>query len=336
VKIAFLFLVLTLAACTVAAPPPGRGVPAARSLAESLPTPNAPAQPALAGALWADAAMGDLWRFDLAAGTSERLPRPDGARFAQPALTSDCAVQAWLTAAAGSDRFGVAVNGAPVLTPTDVVAYDAPALTPDGRALFAARTVSNAGSVTVEIVRLALEPGGVPQPVAAAATQPAVAPNGARLVYVAFDTSRPPEVVQLLRVRSLDGGGDAAVLPDGRFFEIYGPRWLDDERIVFAALERGDAVGALSLVDALFGRADAHARPAAHARAGHVWVVNADGSDLRRLTAAVFEAPILAPSPDGRHIALLSEDVLHVMNADGSDLRRLAAVGGSGGLAWCR
>ena len=101
------------------------------------------------------------------------------------------------------------------------------------------------------------------------------------------------------------------------------------------ACDPPNAVG-LPLVDVLLGRSDAYARPVAHARAGHVWVVNADGSDLRRLTTSALEAPILAPSPDGRHIALLAEDVLHVMNADGSELRMLADVGGSGGLAWCR
>jgi hypothetical protein len=159
------------------------------------------------------------------------------------------------------------------------------------------------------------------------------------MAYVALDASNPPEVVQQLRVRDLDGAADFPVLEDGRFMEIYGPRWLDDEHIVFAALEQPPAVGSVSLLDALLGRSVARARAPAHARAGDVWVVAADGTGLRRLTAQALEAPILAPSPDGWHVALLADDALHVIQVDQAapaEPQKIADVGGSGGLAWCR
>ena len=337
---AALLLVLTLAAaaCSAQAPPVGRSVPAVRSLAESQPTPVVRAPFALDGSLWVDAALGDLRIFDPAAGTMERMPPAADALVAQPALTPDCATSAWLVAAPGADRYGVAVDGVAVLSVTANLSFADVALSPDGREIFATRIVSSAGGIETEIVRLRLGAQGEPQRVVADAAQPSVAPNGRRMAYVALDAANPPEVVQQLRVRALDGAADFPVLEDGRFFEIYGPRWLDDEHLVFAALEQTPVVGSV-LLDALLGRSSAHARAPAHARAGDVWVVAADGTGLRRLTAQALEAPILAPSPDGRHVALLADDALHVIQVDQAapaEPQKIADVGGSGGLAWCR
>lgn len=340
-RAAALLLSLSLAAtaCAVQPPPVGRSVPAVRSLAELQPTPAVRAPFTLDGSIWVDAALGDVRIFDPAAGTMERVPPPADLLIAQPALTPDCATSAWLVAASGADRYGVAVDGVVVLSVTADSSFADVALSPDGREIFATRVASSAGGIEMEIVRMRPGAQGESQRVVADATQPSVAPNGKRMVYVALDASNPPEVSQHLRVRDLDGAADFPVLEDGRFMEIYGPRWLDDDHIVFAALEQPPAVGRVTLLDALLGRSVAHARPPAHARAGYVWVVGADGTGLRRLTAQALEAPILAPSPDGRHVALLADDALHVVQVDQAapaEPLKIADVGGSGGLAWCR
>ncbi|MEO5939062.1 MAG: hypothetical protein ABIQ43_08640 [Sphingomonas sp.] len=62
-----------------------------------------------------------------------------------------------------------------------------------------------------------------------------------------------------------------------------------------------------------------------------IYVMNADGSDLKRLTNAVSRESGPAWSPDGKHISFRSDRDgsvdLYVMDADGSNLRRLTNIG---------
>jgi TolB protein len=58
-----------------------------------------------------------------------------------------------------------------------------------------------------------------------------------------------------------------------------------------------------------------------------LYVMNADGSDVRRLTTSSGVDYLPAWSPDGTHIAFISkrggQSDVYVMDADGSNLRRL-------------
>lgn len=326
-----------LTACAAAAPPAGRRVPAAASLAESAPTPAVVAQRALSGVLWVDAAMGELWRIDAETGAAQRAAIPGGARATQPAVTPDCATQAWMTAArradgAFDDRYGIAVQGAPALTATASFGYADPALSPDGRVLFATRLAFDGDGLRSDVVRVALDGAAAPQLIVADAVQPSVSPDGRRLVYVALDAANAPVIAQRLVVRDIAGGAESSLFPAGRFLEIFGPRWLDAERIVFAALEDESVGRAPTPLDVLFGASIARA----HSRAGHVWVVRADGSDLRRLTAEALESPVVAPAPDGSAVAVLADESVYAIGIDDAAMRRIVDVGGGGGLAWCR
>ena len=74
-------------------------------------------------------------------------------------------------------------------------------------------------------------------------------------------------------------------------------------------------------------------------RAGNweIYVMNVDGSGLKRLTNNSSIDGLPAWSPNGRSIAFVSDQGgawgLWVMNADGSGRRKLFAIGG-GGLAF--
>jgi len=70
-----------------------------------------------------------------------------------------------------------------------------------------------------------------------------------------------------------------------------------------------------------------------------VYVMNADGTDKRRLTRNRFEDEETAWSADGAKIAFNIDTYsgscdIYVMNADGSDLRQLTTDGNSGSPAW--
>jgi Tol biopolymer transport system component len=63
-----------------------------------------------------------------------------------------------------------------------------------------------------------------------------------------------------------------------------------------------------------------------------IYVVNADGSGLQRLTQNAFEGP--SWSPDGRKLVFVRSADLWVMNADGSGQRNLTRDGGA--ATWAR
>jgi Tol biopolymer transport system component len=60
-----------------------------------------------------------------------------------------------------------------------------------------------------------------------------------------------------------------------------------------------------------------------------LFVVNADGSGLRRLTRQAANLRWFAWSPDGRTIAFLRNGDVYVVNADGSEERRLTQLADS-------
>lgn len=65
-----------------------------------------------------------------------------------------------------------------------------------------------------------------------------------------------------------------------------------------------------------------------------IYTINTDGTDLTRLTndPAIDEEP--AWSPDGRRIAFVRSSELHVMNADGSNVRRIFSGSNTQNPSW--
>jgi Tol biopolymer transport system component len=62
-----------------------------------------------------------------------------------------------------------------------------------------------------------------------------------------------------------------------------------------------------------------------------IWVMNADGSGLKRLTSELYDNSDPTFTPDGKHILYASKrggsSAIWIMNADGSDQRRLTPAG---------
>ena len=65
-----------------------------------------------------------------------------------------------------------------------------------------------------------------------------------------------------------------------------------------------------------------------------LWIVNVDGSELRRLTAVREYTPMSVFSPDGTQIVIMGEGGIYRMDVDGSNLRKIDLVVDHGGLDW--
>jgi TolB protein len=139
-----------------------------------------------------------------------------------------------------------------------------------------------------------------------------------------------------LHVMRPDGRGARALRSDGLAHS--GPTWSPDSREI--AFWRGNfrsgGIYAVRLDGSGFRRivqrADGYGGPSwspdgrrlAFGRRFQIFIVNADGSDLRRI-ARGFPAAYYEPdwSPDGRRLVFRSDFGLVVVNADGSGKRRI-------------
>jgi Tol biopolymer transport system component len=195
-------------------------------------------------------------------------------------------------------------------------------------------------SRSLQVVRLDLATGAQ-QPLLKDALDPAVSHDGKQLAYLQLSADG---YTMSLEVAAPDGSGTRELIGGDAFQGFYAPRFSPDgKRIVVAAIggpetdKDGNPVkaGARSPLERLLAlfeppTAEAHGLP------WDLWIVNTDGTGLRRLTNFYEDLPMAAFSPDGKQIAVMGGGGIYLMNADGSRLRRIDATGDHGGLDWAR
>jgi Tol biopolymer transport system component len=188
----------------------------------------------------------------------------------------------------------------------------APTWSPDGsRIAFFVTTIVCAGigacgaASSLMTVR---DDGSQPKTVAAdvyTTSEPAWSPDGLRIAYTsgAFATS-------ILNVRADGTGVPTRVSPLG--LNAWAPAWSRDNRVAFV----GTALNVLSR------------------HGGAIWVARPDGSGATRLPVVSSDAP--SWSPDGRRLAISTEDGIHSVRADGRDSRRITTAAAGYAHRWPR
>jgi Tol biopolymer transport system component len=269
---------------------------------------------------------------------------PDGARIAYayspppptrvpgappgPALAT---TEIWIVDAAGA-------GGARPLVPQDRpgVAYETPVWAPGGQALYGTYTefVVRDGRIVDSVAGIVRVPLGSarpePQMLVPGGGSPAVSPDGARLAYVAGRLSMAPA----LCLADADGARARPLLHPDAPSGVTGPRFSPDgRRIAFAAVAPESQAPPAAGRGA--GAGPFGARPvAAHGLPMDVFVVDADGGNLRRLTRLRADDPAPAWSPAGDRIAVLAAEGIYLVGVDGGDVEVLERPGGSGTIDW--
>jgi len=240
----------------------------------------------------------------------------------QPAWSPDGRRVAFKTSQFGSNQLAV-INadgtGERLLTRTFRFSEGQPAWSPDGTMLLYRRTpenplVQNADIWVLDIEASAADPANpmTHQVLTRAGDEryPSYSSDGTQIVFRGDLDATEPSGDEEIYVIDADGT-NVRRLTDNADFDS-APVWSPDgTRIAF---ERA-AAGTFT--------------PGTEAQEKDIYVMNADGSDVRRLTYSpgLDEGP--AWSPDGTKIAFSSardgQQEIYVMNADGSDPRRLTS-----------
>jgi Tol biopolymer transport system component/mono/diheme cytochrome c family protein len=190
----------------------------------------------------------------------------------------------------------------------------------------------------LQVVRVDLATGAK-QPLLNDALDPSISRDGTQLAYLKLSEDG---YTMSLNIAAPDGSNLRELIVGQDFQGFYAPRFSPDgKQIIVAAIggPQTDAQGypikasAPSPLDRLLGLFEPPAAQA-HGLPWDLWVVNSDGSGLRRLTSFYEDLPMAAFSPDGKQITVMGLGGIYMMEADGSRLRRIDQTGDHGGLDW--
>jgi len=147
-----------------------------------------------------------------------------------------------------------------------------------------------------------------------------------------------------LNTAAADGKDERELISASAFSLLSAPRFAPDGRRIIFIATGGPATGpdggpiaqqersAIERLLDVFAPAVAQA----HGATADLWIVNVDGTGLRRLTKINEDTPMAVFSPEGGTIALMGAGGMYLLNADGSQLRKVDALGDHGGLDWAR
>jgi TolB protein len=175
-----------------------------------------------------------------------------------------------------------------------------PAWSPDGR------TIAYDNNRTGEIDGMNADGSERHPLIRRTASLPSWSPDGRRLAFVSGDGRKLALTSGDIYVSRADGNRPRLLVRDGTF-----PAWSPDgTRIAFLRNKR------------------------TWSKEVAVWIMNADGSDQRRVWRHSDEGGGVSWSPDSRSIAVTSDSDIYVISADGSAARKLVVRGDDVDPAW--
>jgi hypothetical protein len=240
-----------------------------------------------------------------------------------------------------SSAEGVRVQPRPVLLradPTESLSW--PSWWPDGSSFVFQREDDGAPAVQSPDgfarpparIELAQANGSERRVLVSSGWQPSPAPDGSAIAFVRF-TDHGSSLIAF-------GSSDAAehVLVDGGVFpEIFSPRYSPDGKVIaFGARSFADlqptAQPATGLID-LFGLVQPSS-VVAHGTLADLWLINADGSNLRQISNLRVHDPAVAWAPDGSQLFAYGEwgGVLIDLNSGENTL--MTYLTGTTAVAW--
>lgn len=213
------------------------------------------------------------------------------------------------------------------------VGYESPVWAPDGQSLYVTYTalIVESNIVRDQMLEVARVPvsGGPRQTLAQDGVFPGISPDGKRMVFVALRESG-----MVLAIAAADGKQAQQLLPSGKLDGIASPRFSPDgAQVVFTAIS---PAGTVPTATPARTSGAAPSVVLAHGLPMDVFVINADGTNLRRLTQLGEDSPAACWSPDGKKIAIVGGGGSYLMNADGSGFVNIDQTGGHGSIDWRR
>jgi Tol biopolymer transport system component len=217
--------------------------------------------------------------------------------------------------------------------------YESPVWAPDGKSVYVTYTalIAESNIVKDQIVEVARVPlaGGARETLAPNGMVPTLSRDGRRLAYI---VTQPDG--QSLVVADGDGKNAKTLLPAGKLDVVSSPRFSPDgKQVSFSAAAPMAPIPTVTPPPrrtSFLQPSVARAAALPHGLPMDVFVVDADGANLRRLTQLGEDSPVTAWSPDGKRIAILAGGGIYVMNADGSDFQNVDQHGGHGAIDWRR
>jgi len=165
--------------------------------------------------------------------------------------------------------------------------------------------------------------------------QPSAAPDGTRLVF-----ARTTNQGASLLIWSQSDGSVQTLIPEGRFADVAYPHFSPrSDQIAFVAPQSGingeqfPTAQPLAL-DVLFRSLFATGVAYAHGIPWDPWIINADGSGLRRVAETAGDEPSVAWSPDETQLFVYSGIGSFIVDAASGARTPLKFVQGYGPVVW--